>query len=229
MVQDTLSAIQSQERSVDTLISSGTLTLDAQDARSEASVFIVACREPSRIKIEVTHSWGQPLFHILVRGSELDILSFSEKRRYRGHLGNAAFLKLLPTPLSPGLIWTMARAYPVLALFHKATSLRSDQISLMDLQNNPIQTIDFYPDSRLPRRVCFCRQGVSMSFCDFQQINGMRYAREVRLMDDQGTPRVELEVREMVFNRTIPKVLFTQESPKDFEMFFLEGRGTVTH
>jgi len=224
-----VSAIKAQEERVDTLISTGVLTLHVENVPSEASVLIVGRRDPSRIKIEVTHPWGSPLLHILIKGSDLDILSFTEKRHYRGRLGSPVFLTLLPGVLSPGLIWTLARAYPVLLPFYRAHSMRGDRISLTDVENKPIQRIDFYPDRQLPRRICFCREALSMSFCDFQRTDDIWYAREVRLIDENEAPKLDLEVRRMVFNRPVPNALFNQKAPADFEVLCLEeGKAEVS-
>lgn len=212
-----VSAFQEQGSGVETLFSSGTLTLETQGAQSEATALIVASRDPSHIKIEITHPWGQPLLHILVNGSRLDILSFSEKRRYYGDLGSCFLLKSIPFPLDADLLWSLARAYPMLPPYHHARSLKGDQITLMDQEEGNIQVIDLYPDSKLPRRVWFCREEAAISFSDFQGMSGMAYAREIRLSDDEDTTRLTLDIRQMVFNRPVPAAIFQQAAPPGFE------------
>jgi len=99
-----------------------------QRFQSDATVLIVATRNPSKIKIEITHTWGRPLLHILITGSRLDILSFADKRAYSGQLGTPDLSRLIPVPLSPELLWTLARAYPVLLNHNHALSVNGNQI-----------------------------------------------------------------------------------------------------
>jgi len=212
-----ISSFKDQESAVHTLISSGTLTIESQGAQSEAEVLIVARRDPSSIRIEITHAWGRPLLHILVDGPRLDILSFSEKRHYRGRLGSPFLLKQIPFPLDSDLLWSLARAYPVLPPYHRAQSEKGDQITLTDKQKSDIQVIDLYPDSNLPRRVWLCRQGTTMSFSNFQDSSDLIYGGEIGLSDAENTTRLTLEIRKMVFNRSVPEAIFQQEAPQDFE------------
>lgn len=212
-----ISSYKEQESAVHTLFSSGTLTIERQGTRSEAEVLIVARRDPSSIRIEITHAWGRPLLHILVDGPRLDVLSFSEKRHYRGRLGSPFLLKQLPFPLDAHLLWSLARAYPVLPPFHQARSEKGDRITLSDRQNSDIQVIDLYPDSSLPQRVWWRRQGVAMSFSDFEEAGNLIYGREIGLTDTEDTIRLTLEIRKMVFNRPVPDSLFEQEAPRGFE------------
>jgi hypothetical protein len=168
--------------------------------------------------IEITHPWGRPLLHIRVKGSRLDVISFSEKRHYRGRLGSPWVLKLIPFPIDSDLIWSLARAYPVLPPYHHAQSMKGDQVALMDKQDADIQVIEFYPDTHLPQSVRLCRQGTAMSFSDFQDCDGILYAGEIRLTNDEKTSLLTLDIRQMVFNRPLPEAIFQQEAPPDFEV-----------
>jgi len=212
-----VSAFEEQERAVDTLFSSTALTIDVQGFQSEAMVLIVARRNPSTIKIEITHPWGRPLLHVLVKGPYLDILSFSEKRHYRGRLVSSDLSRLIPVPVSPDILWTLSRAYPVLPHYHRAQSTKGDQISLMDKQNADIQVVDLYPDTYLPRRVWFCQQETYMSFSEFQSSNGILYAKEIGLRSNDSRTRMTLEIRQMTFNSPLPEAIFKQEVPRGFE------------
>jgi hypothetical protein len=212
-----ISSFKDRDNAVRTLVSSGTLTIQSQGVQSDAEVLIVARRDPSSMRIEITHSWGRPLLHILVDGPRLDILAFSEKRHYRGLLGSPFLLKQIPFPLDSDLLWSLASAYPVLCPYHQAQSEKGDQITLMNKQKSAIQVIELYPGSNLPRKVWLCRQGAAMSFSDFQNSSDVIYAREIGLSDADNTTRLTLEIRKMVFNKFVPEALFQQETPQDFE------------
>ncbi len=213
-----ISAFKEQGVAVSTLFSSGTLTLDIKGSELDATVLIVATRDPSEIKIEITHPWGRPLLHILIMGSSLEILSFTDKRLYSGQLGTYDLSRLIPVPLSPELLWTLARAYPVLLKYNLVLSLKGNQITLLDQREDKIQLIDLYPKSDLPHRVSFCQQNAEMTFADFQNNGGIRYAKEIGLNSPEDDARLALEIRQMVFNKPVPEAIFRLETPLDFEL-----------
>ena len=212
-----ISTCKEQGAAVRTLFSSGTLTLDINSSESDVTVLIVAIRDPSKIKIEITHPWGRPLLHILIRGSSLEILSFTDKRLYSGRLGTHDLSKLIPVPLSPELLWTLARAYPVLLKYKRLLSLKGNQLTLLDQRGDKIQVIDLYPESNLPHSVAFCQQNAEMTFADFQNNGGIRYAKEIGLNSPDDNTRLALEIRKMTFNKPVPEAIFRLETPLDFE------------
>jgi len=212
-----VSAFEKQEKAVHTLISTGTVAIETQGTQSEAGVLIVARREPSSIRIEITHQWGQPLIHIQVNGSRLDVISFVEKRHYQGRLGTPWILKQVPFPLDPDLIWSLARAYPVLPPYGQVRSLKENQVTLMDEEDAVIQTIDLYPDRR-PRQVRMRRQETVMSFSDYQDQGGILYANEMQLADSEQTTLLTLHIRQMAFNKPIPEAIFNQAAPPGFKV-----------
>ena len=203
---------------VRTLVSSGTLTLDIKGSESDTKVLIVATRHPSKIKIEITHTWGRPLLHILINGSNLDILSFTDKRLYSGQLGNPGLTRLIPVPLSPELVWTLARAYPVLLNHNRALSVNGNQITFLDQRGDKIQVVDLYPESDLPHRVSFCKQNAEMIFSDFQNNDSIRYAKEIEMNSPNENARLALEIRQITFNKPVPDAIFQLETPRDFEV-----------
>ena len=213
-----ISAFKEQGAAVRTLFSSGTLTLDIKGSESDATVLIVATRDPSKIKIEITHPWGRPLLHILISGSSLDILSFTDKRLYTGQLGTHDLSRLIPVPLSPELLWTLARAYPVLLKYNRVLSLKGNQITLLDQREDKIQVVDLYPESDLPHRVSFCQQNTEVIFSNFQNNDGIRYAKEIEMNSPDDNARLALEIRQITFNKPVPEAIFRLETPLDFEV-----------
>lgn len=213
-----ISAFKEQGAVVRTLFSSGTLTVDIKGSESDATVLIVATRDPSKIKMEITHPWGRPLLHILIKGSSLDVLSFTDKRLYSGRLGTPGMSRLIPVPLSPELLWTLARAYPVLLKHNRVRSLKGNQITLLDQMEDKIQVVDLYPESDLPHRVSFCQQNAEVTFSDFQDNSGIRYAKEIGLHSPDDNARLALEIRQITFNKPVPDAIFRLETPRDFEV-----------
>ena len=213
-----VSVFKEQETAVQTLVSSGALRLQTRGSESDATFLIVATRNPSKIKIEITHPWGRPLLHVLIKGSRLDIVSYSEKRLYCGRLGSPGLLKLIPVPLNPDLVWALARAYPVLSAHDRILSKRGNEMTLIDRKEDPIQTIELYPESNLPKRVCFCRQHAEMVFSDFQDDAGILYAGEIGVNNAEDDAQLTLEIKQIVFNNPVPEAIFKLEAPRDFEV-----------
>ena len=206
-----------------TLVSSGTLTLDIKGSESDTAVLIVATRDPSRIKIEITHTWGSPLLHILINGSNLDMLSFTDKRVYSGQLETPGLSGLIPVPLSPELVRTLARAYPVLLDHNLALSVNGNQIIFLNQREEMIQIVDLFPESDLPHRVFFSRQKAEVIFSDFQNSGGIRYAKEIEVNSPKEDARLALEIKQITFNKPVPEAIFRLETPRDFEVVPLRG------
>ena len=201
-----------------TLVSSGALTLDIKGSESDTTVLIVATRDPSRIKIEITHTWGRPLLHILINGSSLDMLSFTDKRMYSGRLGTPGLSGLIPVPLSPELVRTLARAYPVLLHHNLALSVNWNQIIFLNQSEEMTQIVDLYPESDIPHRVFFCRQRAEVIFSDFQNSGGIRYAKKIEVNSPEENARLALEITKITFNKPVPEAIFRLETPRDFEV-----------
>ena len=213
-----LDQFKEQERLVQTFFSSGRLTVEAQGSESFSNILIVGNKNPLRIKIELTHAWGRPLVHMLINESEIRILSFSEKKYYHGSLGTLDSFKFFPARLNLVQIWALVRAYPSLMNHSRAVSLKGNQITLLNARAESTQILDFYPASSLPRLVSFPARGIAVSFSDFENDNDLKYARKIKLDDPKTETILALKLKQMVFNKAIPKSIFEMKKPGDFEL-----------
>jgi hypothetical protein len=213
-----ISGFREQETRVDTFYSSGRLTVKAKNSESGSDILIVGSKKPFKLKIELTHAWGRPLLHITIHDSELQILSFTEKKYYHGQLGTPGSLKFFPARLDPDQAWALLRAYPGLRKYSRAVSLKGNQITLLNGKAEPIQVLDLYSEGTLPRLVSFPEQDIKVSFSDFESASGLKYARKIRLDDSKTETILVLKLKQMVFNKTLPESIFNLEKPKDFEM-----------
>lgn len=223
-VETVIESFKDQERAVQTLFASGRLTLESQDAQSDAEILVVARRDPSALRIEITHAWGQPLFHICLQGGRLDVVSFPEKRHYEGRLDNPRIIKRLPFPFHTEAIWSIARGYPILPSYHQARSTKGRQIVLTDKADAVVQVIDLYPDALLPQKVWMRREGIALRFSGFEEVSGILHAKQIQWADDEQRILLAIEFRERVFNRALPEGIFQQQAP-DFEEIPLEAIG----
>jgi hypothetical protein len=221
-VEVILSRIQAQEGKVFSFYTSGGLSLQDRDWESESHVLIVGNRNPFKIKIEVTHPWGRPIVHILIDGKNLQVLSFPEKKLYLGVFTPEALSRFLPGELDAHLVWAALRGYPHLLAYHRTTSIKANQIRLFDEKGKVLEIIDLHPESRLPRMVFFPEKNIGLEFSDFQELDGIYYARKVRVEDMDGKSNLMLRNRKTVFNKTIPMQVFHLEKPPSFGTYDLE-------
>ena len=137
---------------------------DATPQADSKAVAGTGARPHGRMKIEITHPWGKPLLHILIEGERLDILDFAEKRFYRGSLKSRYLSDRLPVPLNPSILWSLARAFPLLLRHQEAVSRRGNQITLLDSAGENVQIFELYFGEPLPHRVLFVKRNVKWFF-----------------------------------------------------------------
>ena len=221
-VEVILSRIQAQESKVSAFYTSGGLSLRDRDWDSESHVLIVGRRNPFKIKIEVTHPWGRPIVHILIDERNLQVLSFPDKKLYLGAFTPEALSKFLPGELDAPVVWAVLRGYPHLLAYHRTISMKANQIRLLDEKGKVLEIIDLYPESKRPRMVFFPEKNMALEFSDFQELDGIYYARKVKVEDMDGKSNLILRKRKMIINEAIPKEVFHLEKPPSFGIFDLE-------
>ena len=242
-VTSLVSAFRAQQEKARTLFFSGTLTLREQDAENSVQILMIADATPrvgtkswantqgradtqvcpyGRMKIEITHPWGKPLIHILIEGQRLDILDFTEKRFYRGRLKSKRLSERIPVPLNRCLLWSLARAFPALLQHQDATSFAGNQITLLDPEGHKVQILELYSSEPLPHRVFFCKENAVMVFSDFEDEDGILYARKVDFHGPDHKIGLAIEIDQMKFNTSLPKAVFKMEAPRDFKTVHLK-------
>jgi len=242
-VTSLVSAFRAQEEKAKTLFFSGTLTLKDQGAENSVQILMIADATPragtkfrvdtqvradtqvcpyGRMKIEITHPWGKTLIHILIEGQRLDILDFTEKRFYRGSLKSKRLSERIPVPLNRCLLWSLARAFPVLLKHQEAASFAGNQITLLDPEGEKIQVFELYSSEPLPHRVSFCKENAVMVFSDFEDEDGILYARKVDFHGPDQKVGLAIEIDQMRFNTPLPEAVFSMEAPRDFKTVHLK-------
>ncbi|MCD6293906.1 MAG: hypothetical protein J7M20_03055 [Deltaproteobacteria bacterium] len=236
-VTSLVSAFSAQEEKAKTLFFSGTLTLKEQDVENSVQILMIADATSrtgtddragtgacpyGRMKIEITHPWGKTLIHILIEGQRLDILDFTEKRFYRGRLKSNRLSERIPVPLNPCLLWSLARAFPALLKHHEAASFAGNQITLLDPEGEKVQVFELYSSEPLPYRVSFCKENAVMVFSDFEDDDGILYARKVNFHGPDPKVGLAIEIDQMRFNTPLPEAVFRMEVPRDFKTVHLK-------
>lgn len=232
-----VSDFRAQEEKVKTLFFSGTLTLKDQGAENSVQILMVADATPragpkswpdpqvcpyGRMKIEITHSWGKTLIHMLIEGQRLDILDFNEKRFYRSSLKSKRLSERIPVPFNHCLLWSLARAFPALLKHREAASFAGNQITLLDPEGEKVQVFELYSSEPLPYKVSFCKESAVMVFSDFEDEDGILYARNVDFHGPDQKVGLAIEIDQMRFNTPLPEAVFRMEVPRDFKTVHLK-------
>ncbi len=216
-ITEILLNLKTQEDAVHSFFSSGTITFQGNGSEFEASSLIVGTRRPFKVKLEITHFWGRPLFHIIVDENKMHILSFHEKLYYVGNIGESTTTNLLPIHLDTNQLWAIGRGFLLLCDFTHAESNLGNRISLLNEQGNVVQQLVFYPETGFPHKTVLSERSLEISFSDFERHNNIPYAGKTRLFDQKNETMLELKIKQMVFNKTIDKSIFDLEIPSDFK------------
>ena len=218
-----LAFIQDQEDRIYSFITSGTVSIGAWMTAHKANILIFGTRDPFRLKIEVTHPWGGRLFHILIKDTTLEVLSFEEKTLYAGTFTPYFLSKFLPgLNLDRDFVWSVARGYPILLEHSRFASFGAGQISLLNYDGTPIEVINMLENSKLPQEVLFPSHDIMLDFTAYKEINGIYYAQEVKVGGASGDKELVIHYEKMVFNTAVISTRdFTMSPPPGFETIYL--------
>lgn len=217
-----LSGMEDQEKRVFSFYSVGRLTVGGGYWEPESGILIAGIREPFRIKMEITHPWGQPLVHILIDKDRLGVLSFPDKRLFLGDFTPEALSKFLAGKLDSRLVWAVLRGYPVLPDYRRIESREPNRIAFIDSGLKETETLEVFPDSLLPKVLILPDQQVELVFSEFQEDQGIAYAGGVKVIPPKGGRIMALKREKTVFNRPIPGEVFDLPRPAGFEVMDLD-------
>ena len=200
--------ISNSTNSVSTFISSGRVVSKNWAWGSEAKTMIIGQREPLRLKIELTHFWGRPILHILIKEEKFEVLSFFEDRLYRGTYSPANLSKFIQVSPDIHQLWSILRGYPEVKPYESLTVKKQEEIGL-DLESLKISSI-LFPGSDL-----------KISFSEYSTEEGISYASKIGVNIERTGKTFILTHETMVFNREIPTKIFELRIPPAFEIIDL--------
>ncbi|MBN2033464.1 MAG: hypothetical protein JW836_09325 [Deltaproteobacteria bacterium] len=202
---------------VQNLVSVGRLQVKGWGGRDfEAAVFCAWIPSPLKIKIELTHPWGQPILYVLVDGEVFRFLSFYDRRFYTGYFADRSLSKFLPGDVNTSFIKDLARAYPVIDAEYRTHSHWPNQISFYE-RGEELKIVTFDRDIRRPVEVAIPQSNTKLVFSDFKAVKGLWFAQETALIHVLGGRRLLHSIETAVFNRTLPEELFSLQAPPGFE------------
>ncbi len=214
-----ISECRMQQRLVDAVASSGSLRLKIPGKDRTFSLFMAGKRDPLTVKIEVTHSWGGPVLHILVSGERVRMVSFAEERYYHGRLDSGGFGRFLPGAWTSDDLWSLVRGYPALREYRRAVSVKGNEIRFLGEQGRTLQTLGVKPDSGLPRTLMRPQSGLRMTFGEYrvEEEGRIRYATEMEISREEEDSGIALCLRQVLLNVSVPEEVFELSVPPAFE------------
>lgn len=219
---DVISGLRDQEAKVTSFLSQGTLLVKEWTWEAETQVLIVGTRDPYRVKIEVTHGWGQPILHVLVDGKRLEVLSFQESRLYVGAFTPQALSRFFPGDLDSDLIWTTLRGYPGIPPRTTPVSPGRNRIAFVGEKGEEQGVMDLHPENLDPARVSYPEKRLILEFSEMKAAEGIRFAGVVTVDSRKAGRKLTIRRDRMAFNRPIPPEIFTLEKPPNFRVLSLD-------
>jgi len=218
-----ITGIEEQGDMVRSFYSLGIVSIKGWILDSDADILIACVRDPFSMKIEITHSWGAPVLHVLIKDNRLEVLSFQEKTIYLGAFTPEALSRFLPGfSVDQAMLWSILSGRPPI-LKHEVVGLqRTDRISLSDNDGTELEAIYLPFKGPLPGKVSFSRQSLDVSFSDYKEKGGIFYAGETTLNGIKGGKKLNFKAEKMALNTSIPDQIFTLEKPSTYQTVNLD-------
>ena len=215
-----ISSLKEQKENISSFQGIGRLRYKDGDKESGSDLFVVGCR-PSRIRLEITHSWGRPLFHIVVDKKNISALSLTDNKFFHGPLTPSNLRRFFNFDLEPDLAWEIFTGGIPILPYNKAVSLKGREIMLYNIQNEVIEIISFSNEDLLPSSVSFPKKGFNVILSKFKEdVLGGR-PLNIKIVDSDKSRSLNISYKSLKFNQIVPEEVFQLNPPPDFEIIQL--------
>lgn len=223
-LQNIIAEAKAQEEMVSEFWFTGQLSIDGWIIDKSADILIAGIKEPLTIKMEITHSWGKPLFYLLIRDGRLSIIDFMEKRQYDGEFTSANLSRFLPEmDCSPDMIWSFLRGYPIYPGVADIHEERGGVLTLTGADKKTIGVITLSTLKEIKEAAIFSPGSPVMVFTDFNMAGDISYAINTLLEDKKEERDMTLKRKKVAFNKNIPDEIFTLKPMPAFEQVSLDN------
>ena len=214
--------IRLQEDIVSEFYSTGTLTINGWIVDTSVDIFFAGKKEPLMLKMEISHSWGKPLFYFLIKEDTLEIRDFIEKKQYIGKFTPDSLSRFLPNmDCSPDIIWSFLRGYPHFDSYDRIHEGSPGVLTLTDRKKN-IGKITFSQGEGIIKAVSSPPHFLTIKFSDFRKSKEINYAEKSIVEDIKGKKDLILKRKKVIFNKDIPREVFTLKNQPYFEELNLD-------
>ena len=197
-----------QNRAVQTFVSTGSLEMWDTSQHIPTMFLTVASRNPFRLKVEITHSWGLPLLHILLNGNRVTVVDLYHHRTYHSALGiDAPFLDKMPL-LDRALMWSIMRAFPEVKDRGKISWSNKDRALVVKEAGEVTQEIRFDRNLQYPVNVVYPNLEVDVKFSDFTAQGNIVYAKKVKVTHLVRQASMRIKIKKIFFNQALDPKIF---------------------
>ncbi|NLD35847.1 MAG: hypothetical protein GX654_03175 [Desulfatiglans sp.] len=222
-IQNIRAEAKAQAQMVSEFYFTGQVSIDGWILDRSADILIAGNREPLKLKMEITHSWGKPLFYLLIRDNRLTIIDFMEKRQYDGEFTAANLSRFLPEmDFSPDMIWSFLRGYPIYSGEPDIHEDRGGVLTLKGADKKTIGTITLTTSKEIKEAALFSPGSPGMIFKGFIMAGEISYAANTLLKDKKENRGMTLKRKKVAFNKDIPDEIFTLAIMPSFKQVSLD-------
>jgi hypothetical protein len=201
----------------------GRLRFKEGEEETEANLFAVGCK-PFKVRLEITHPWGKPLFHIVVDERNISALSLIDKKFFTGLSSLMNADKFFMFELDLDLGWKILTGrVPILSTTGEVVSLKPNEITLFNRQGEVVEIIYFVSQPPLPRYIYFPKKGFTIVFSEFREGRLGPYPSRIKIIKGDEN-QLEIRYTNLRVNRPIPKEIFQLNPPPDFEIINLNHK-----
>jgi outer membrane biogenesis lipoprotein LolB len=218
-----IAQLRAQADEVFSFVGAGKLLL--RERRGETDMNLIAVgQRPSRIRLELTHTWGKPLIFLVADKQNTSVLSFVEHTFYSGPSKQLNRRQFFPFEIDLEIVWViLSGRIPVLPHCNVA-SLRQNEITLFDGQGDTVERLTFSRDRSIPTSIHLPKQGLTVTLSQFKAGTMGPYPSKVSI--SQGDERhAEIRYTSLEFNRSIPEELFALNPTPDVQIIQEDYQG----
>jgi hypothetical protein len=211
-----ISQMRVQADEVFSFIGVGKLLFKEGEEETDMSLVAVGQR-PSRVRLELTHTWGKPLLFLVADKKNTSVLSFVEGTFYTGPSSGLQGVLYFPFELDLDTAWVILSGRIPILPHSVVESLGPNEITLFDGRGEPVERLIFGQDCSIPTSIHLSKQGLTVTLSQFKEGSMGPYPSKVTIA--QGDERqLEILYTSLEFNRSIPEELFGLNPPPDVKI-----------
>ncbi|MBW1715487.1 MAG: hypothetical protein JRJ77_06595 [Deltaproteobacteria bacterium] len=215
-----ISDLRAEGRRISSFHGAGRLRYRDSEEESELNLLAVGGR-PFKVRIEISHPWGRPLFFIVLDGDNTSVLSLVDHKFFKGQSNRLPMDLFFLLRLDLDSIWQILSGNVPVLPHSKAASLKPYEVTLYNGVGEVTQVISFFPRSLLPRSIFFPCEGITIMLSDFKQGDFAPRPLKIEIVRKDKNQSVQIRYKNLTRNRPIPEELFSLNPPAGFEVIEL--------
>lgn len=219
-----ISHLRKQGESIFSFQGVGKIRFKKGEEETEANLFAVGCR-PFKVRLEIAHPWGRPLFHIVVDEKNISVLSLTDKKFFKGPSSPSNTNQFFLRGLDLDLTWKIfSGRVPILTAADRAVSLNPNEITLFNSQGEVVEIISFVSGSLQPKYVYFPKKGITIILAEFKKEGLGLYPLRIEIVKEDEDQLTEIRYKNFKFNKPVPEEIFLLNPPLGFEIINLSSQ-----